>query len=161
MKNPAIEHLKRLAMDYNRQRYPNFPENARPKPSYSDKKANGLTKCIIDWLRFNGWHAERINTMGVPVDKREIVTDVIGRQRTIGSLEWRRTNSTRGSSDIHATRHGQSLYVEVKIGTDRQSPAQKDFQWSVERAGATYWIAKDFLTFYETYQKNYNYENND
>jgi hypothetical protein len=148
-----LEHLKSLSLEANRQKYPNFPEHARPVEKYSDKTANGLTKCILHWLKFNGWHAERINTMGTPKDNRQIVTDVLGRQRQIGSIEWRRTTATKGSSDIHAFKKGLALYVEVKIGYDRISPAQLAFAESVETAGAFYYIAGNFNDFYDYYNQ--------
>ncbi|MFP4365491.1 MAG: hypothetical protein ACLFQA_00220 [Bacteroidales bacterium] len=130
---------------------PNYPEYARYKKKYSDKTANGLTKCIIDWVKFNGGFAERINTMGVPMDKRKVVTNVIGQQQQVGSLEWRRSGATRGSADVSCVINGKAIKVEVKAGRDRQSEAQKRYQAEVERAGAIYFIARNFDEFVEFY----------
>ena len=54
-----------------------------------------------------------------------------------------------GSADISAVVFGRAVKVEVKIGTDRQSEAQRCYQSAVERAGGLYFIAKDFNTFVE------------
>ena len=52
---------------------------------HRDDTANGLTRCIVDYLRYKGWQAERINTTGIPIDTRKQVTDIMGHNRTIGS----------------------------------------------------------------------------
>jgi hypothetical protein len=41
--------------------------------------------------------------------------------------------------------------IEVKIGKDRQSEAQKNYQAMIEKAGGIYWIVKSFDDFYEKY----------
>jgi len=69
----------------------------------TDNGANGLTRCIIDWITFNGGQAERINTMGRRIDNRETITDVMGYTRTIGSVSWQKGTGTKGSADISAT----------------------------------------------------------
>ena len=114
-----------------------------------------MTKCIIDFIRFNGGQAERINTMGVPVDTRQGVTDIMGHRRTIGSTQWRPSGGTTGSADISATIRGRSVKIEVKIGHDRQSDAQRDYQASVEQAGGVYYIAQNFTEFVSWYQRTF------
>ena len=47
---------------------------------------------------------------------------------------------------------GRSVKIEVKIGKDKQSDAQKAYQADVEKAMGIYYIAKDFDTFYEWYK---------
>ena len=147
------KRLQELEIEASRKRSPNFPEYARVKTNYSDKKANGLTKCILDWMKFSGHHAERINTMGVPVDKRKIVTDVIGRQRQIGSMTWRKGGGTKGSADVQGVIQGRIFYFEVKIGNDKQSEPQIEFQKQVESAGAKYFIVRNFDQFIEIYEQ--------
>jgi hypothetical protein len=39
--------------------------------------------------------------------------------------------------------------IEVKIGKDRQSEAQKRYQENIEKAGGIYYIAKNFDDFVE------------
>ncbi len=118
---------------------------------HRDDTANGLTRCIIAYLKYKGWQAERINTTGIPHDTRQQARDILGRTRTIGSVEWRPSGSTVGSADISATIKGRSVKIEVKIGKDRQSEAQKAYQREVEAAGGLYYIAHDFTSFVKWY----------
>ena len=146
-----LEILKNLKLDHVREQYPNIPEHAMPSVKYSDKTANGLTKCIIDFLNLSGYQAERINTMGRPIDNRKQVTDVLGRVKTIGSMTWGKSTARKGSADISATIKGKSVKIEVKIRKDKQSDDQKEYQAEVERAGGIYIIAKTFEDFYKKY----------
>ena len=52
-----------------------------------------------------------------------------------------------GSADISATIEGRSVKIEIKVGSDRQSEAQKRYQQQVENAGGTYFIATSFEQF--------------
>jgi hypothetical protein len=150
-----IEILKQLKLAKTKELYPNVPDIALPKIEYNDRSANGLTTCIKDFLIFSGHHAERINTMGTPRDKRKTVTDVIGRRKTIGSIVWTKGTGTKGSADIHSeinvTINGQRIPIavkwEVKIGKDRQSKDQKEYESKV----GNYFIVKSFDDFYEKY----------
>ena len=122
---------------------------------HRDDTANGLTRCIIDYLHYKGWQAERINTTGIPHDTRQQARDILGRTRTIGSVDWRPSGSTVGSADISATIKGRSVKIEVKIGKDRQSAAQRQYQAAIEQAGGLYYIARDFTSFVKWYQTNF------
>ncbi len=122
---------------------------------HRDDTANGLTRCIIAYILSKGGQAERINSMGIPIDTRQQVTDIMGHRRTIGSMRWRRSGGTRGSADISATIRGRSVKIEVKVGKDRQSNVQRQYQASVEQAGGMYYVARDFTTFVEWYHQNF------
>jgi len=122
---------------------------------HRDDTANGLTRCIIAYILSKGGQAERINSMGIPIDTRQQIIDIMGHHRTIGSIHWRRSGSTRGSADISATIRGRSIKIEVKVGKDRQSPAQRQYQASVKKAGGLYYVARDFTTFVEWYHQNF------
>jgi hypothetical protein len=143
------QRLTDLALNDLKAKYPNFPYP--PQPKYSDKTANGLTKCIKDFLNLSGHQAERISSMGRVIDKRFINTDVLGRQKQIGSIQYIKGNSTNGTADISATIKGRSVKIEVKIGKDVMSQAQKNYAQSVINAGGVYVIAKDFDNFIEWY----------
>ena len=123
-----------------------------PKTVYTDKTANGLTKCIVDWINLNGYQAERISTTGRWIDNSKIVTDILGNSKRIGSGKYIKGSGTKGSADISATIRGKSIKIEVKIGADRQSESQLKYQQDVERAGGIYFIAKDFDSFIEFYK---------
>lgn len=151
IKPESVKALERLADENERNKYPDLPY--RIAAYYRDDTANGLTKCVIDWIKLNGWQAERINTMGRPIDNRQQVTDVLGRTRTIGGITWVQSTSTTGSADISATINGRSVKIEVKTGKDRQSEAQKKYQEDIEKAGGIYIIVKCFDDFMDWWNR--------
>ena len=152
-KSPAVKMLETLAMDEARRRYPTVPYLA-PR-TFRDDTANGLTKCIIAFLKLEGWQAERNNTTGRPVNHTKSYTDVMGVRRTIGRFEWVYGTGTRGSADISATIAGRSVKIEVKAGKDRQSDHQREYQRQVEAAGGIYVIARNFQQFNDWYAQNF------
>lgn len=121
------------------------------RTKFTDKTANSLTKAIVKWINLNGYQAERISTSGRWVDNSKVVTDVLGNQKKIGSGKYIKGSGTKGSADISATIKGKSIKIEVKIGKDKQSEAQIEYQKAIERAGGIYFIAKDFTSFYHFY----------
>lgn len=141
-----------LLLQESRQKYPNLPDHARAISVLSDGSANALTRLVIKWIQLHGGHAERINTMGRVVDKRKVVTDVLGRQSMIGSMQYIPTTGTKGSADISAVIQGRAYSFEIKYGKDRQSDDQKKYQQSVTAAGGVYLIVRnmdDFITWWD------------
>lgn len=154
IKSKAVKALEQLADQAAREKYPMIkPEWLAPR-KYRDDSANALTKCVIDFLRLKGWQAERISNTGRPVDGRKSFVDVMGNTRSIGRMTWIKGTGTKGTADISATVAGKSLKIEIKYGSDRQSPAQKQYQADVEKSGGIYLIVRDFAGFYEWYQQN-------
>ncbi|MBN1227790.1 MAG: hypothetical protein JXA79_12415 [Deltaproteobacteria bacterium] len=147
-----IRALRDLHLQENKRRFPSLPDYARVIPAYSDKTANGLTKCIIDFLKLSGHQAERISVTGRYIDNSKVVTDVIGHQRRIGSGKWIAPSMQPGTADISAVIHGRAVKVEIKIGKDTQSAAQKQYQQQVEQAGGLYVIAESFEQFLNWYR---------
>lgn len=155
IKPQAVRDLEELADIANAKAHPHMAAKYLAKTKYRDDTANGLTRCIIDFIRLHGGQAERINTTGVPIDRRRQVTDVLNHSRTIGSVEWRKGGGTVGSADISATVKGKAVKIEVKIGKDRQSAAQRQYQQQIEAAGGIYYIAKDFTSFVEWFNRTF------
>lgn len=145
----AIKQLKALFLEANRRKYPTFPEGARVIPSYTDKTTNGLTRCIIDYVKLKGFHIERTGNEGRVIDTRETFTDVIGRERTVGSITRVYSSGTRGTSDLKAVIDGRFVAIEVKCAAtkDKQSEHQKNYQRQVEQSGGVYFIAETFEGF--------------
>lgn len=112
----------------------------------TDTTANGLTSCIIDFLTWEGWQAERINTTGLAREKFSIDPHTGRRLKSLG-VTWTPTTGTKGSADISATIAGRSVKIEVKIGADRMSADQVAYGESVTRAGGVYIVARDFEGF--------------
>jgi hypothetical protein len=149
----SIKVLQDLIWQLECIKYPRMPKEYIPKPNYSDKTANGLTKCIIHFVKANGYQAERISNTGRYIDNSKVVTDSMGFQKRIGSGQYIKGTGTNGTADISATIKGRSIKLEVKIGADRQSEAQKKYQEDIERAGGIYIIVKDFDEFMNFYKK--------
>jgi len=63
-KSDGIKQLRELALANSRAKHPTLPDAARTVHNYSDRTANGLTRAVIDFLRFSGFQAERINCTG-------------------------------------------------------------------------------------------------
>ncbi|HHT22953.1 MAG TPA: hypothetical protein GXZ87_06525 [Bacteroidales bacterium] len=152
-KPESIKQLECELWEQKRIKYPNIPSECLAPIKHTDKTANGLTKAIIAFIKLKGGQAERINTTGRLIDRRKTYTDVVRFKRTIGSVEWVKGTTTPGSADISATVAGKSVKIEVKIGADRQSEKQKQYQSDIERAGGIYYIAKDFTSFVNWYNE--------
>jgi hypothetical protein len=158
IKEAKLRNLKRKYPTWTDEDYKSFTHYDK-----SDNNANGLTRCIIDFLTYEGCQAERINTMGRRIDKTEVTTDVLGRKRSIGSVEWQKGTGTKGSADISATipmlvngmKLGVSVKIEVKYGKDRQSEDQKKYEHSINSAGGIYYIARNMDEFYQWYLETF------
>lgn len=145
---------------YQCKEYPNVINDGHYAPPAWPKIAtsNGLTAFICNYAKWTGNHLERTNNMGRPIDKTKAYTDVIGKQRVIGSIEWQKGSGINGTSDIkgHILSLHQTfpipVYIEVKINKDTQSPEQQKYERKVSSTGALYCIIKtpeDFFSFYD------------
>jgi hypothetical protein len=149
------QRITDLEIAHLRAKYPSVPDYAIAKSKWSDKDANSLTKAVISFLQFNGYQAERINTMGTYRAAKKY-TNMDGVTRTVGKGSWTKGTGTLGSADISATIKGRSVKIEIKFGADRQSDHQKEYQKAIEQAGGTYIIVKnfdDFIQWFDTYTK--------
>ena len=154
MKNSSIKRLKDLYLTEHYKRLPSIPLQCRCAPNYKPTTANGLTRCVLDFLRLSGWQSERIGNTGRMIDNTKVVTDCIGRPKRVGSIQWIKGTGTNGTADISATVAGRSIKIEIKIGKDRQSDVQRKYQADVERSGGVYLIVKtldDFLQWYDDF----------
>ena len=149
-----LKELKELAIQAHRAKHPGYPLDCVYVRPYSDKSETELSRAIIDYLKFQGHFAERINTMGVPVDRRRIVINSIGQKQQIGSLQWRKSTVTRGSADVSAVlkNNGQSLKIECKTKYGSQSADQIKYEIEVTKAGAIYWLVRSFEDFINKYE---------
>lgn len=140
-KSTAVKKLENMAYEALKKRYPNFPYH--PHPKFNDSTANGLTRCVVEYIKLRGFQAERINTTGVKIGDR-----------------WVKGSSQAGSADISATIQGRSVKIEIKCeasGDHYQSEAQKEYQKQVEAAGGVYLIVRTFQGFYDWFnRKNQN-----
>jgi hypothetical protein len=123
-------------------------------------KANGLTSMIVNFLLWSCHHGERTNTMGTPIKKFRPKFNIFTGQTEMlnNGVEWRKGNGTKGSSDIKGHINNVNhkfpipIYVEVKIGADRMSEYQKEYEKQVSKTGALYCVVKtpdDWFSFYD------------
>lgn len=142
MKPKAVQDLETALLRQFAEKHPTIPTHYFPQIRREDKTANGLTRCVIDYITLHGGQAERISITGRPT-------------ATPKGVKWGKSNMTRGTADISATIHGQSVKIEIKIGKDRQSEAQKKYQQQVTEAGGIYYIARNFTDFVEWYNEKW------
>lgn len=127
--------LEDLALKDKVSRYPAVPDHARPRTKFNTSTANGLTQAILTWLKLNGCWATRVSSAG----------------RYLPGAGFIPSTTRKGTADIHAVIDGRHVSIEVKIGRDRMSEAQKKTQTEIQAAGGLYFIAKDFDSFMAWY----------
>ena len=66
-----LERLIELKYSLDCKKYPSMNPNYVPKTKYTDKTANGLTKCVVDWLNLNGHRADRVSSAGRYIDGKK------------------------------------------------------------------------------------------
>lgn len=133
-----------------KKRFPSFPYPVKDK--YSNT-TNGLTKLVINFIRANDYHAERVSNQGQYRDNSKIVTDVLGRKRKIGSGTWTKGQGINGTADIHSIIKSKPVMIEIKFCNDRQSKAQKEYKKFIEASGGVYLIVKTFDEFYKWFNE--------
>jgi hypothetical protein len=137
----SLEEFKQMLLKEHESKFPDWPETpARYLGTWSDKKAGGLTKMILKYLRLKKHHAERVNTTGMP------------RKTKSGKMIWTFSGGMKGSADIHAIVQGRFVAIEIKVGRDVQSHEQILYEQEVQRSGGCYIIARDFETFVTWYK---------
>jgi hypothetical protein len=138
----AIQILKQLHCEEVRRKHPGLPDAAVTSADYTDRTANGLTKCVVKYVTLLGGFATRVTTTGQmrPTGKTEV---------SAGQMKWVYGTTRRGTPDIMGVLNGKQLAVEVKIGKDRLSPAQIEVGKQINAGGGYYFIARDFESVYE------------
>ena len=147
-KSEELKNLEKYAFQNLKKKFPSFPYP--PKPSYSDNTANGLTRCVIDTIRLAGFQAERVNSMGRPVNTQQ--ETALG---SVGGIKWIKGTSTKGTADISATIKGRAVKIEIKCKATKdnyQSVDQKNYQKEIEKAGGIYLIVRDYEGFYKWFK---------
>src|SRR5690242_433063 len=134
------QQLREMKLGHIKKMSPGFFElsggdKMKIKP-YVDSHANGLTRCIIDWITFKGGSAVRISSQGQA-------------RKLNDKWQWTRGSTRNGVADVHAIFRGRHLSIEVKVGKDRMSEAQIKERVRVEAAGGLYFVARDMRSFVE------------
>jgi hypothetical protein len=150
-KSDAVKLLERLIFDSKRNRYPNIPVKYLNPVKFRDDTSNGLSNCIISFLKMCGHHAERTENEGRVINNRKLVTYTIGRTRIIGSTKRIYT------SDLKAVIKGRFVAIEIKCSAthDQQSQAQKDYEKLVVASGGMFFTASTFEGFFSWYNTTF------
>jgi hypothetical protein len=136
--NTAIRKLVILHEEMKRAKYKNVPEHAIPKSKFDVESTNGLTKAIITWLELHGHYCTRLQSQGQ-------YNPTLGR--------WTKGTTKKGVGDIMAIIQAKHLMIEVKYGKDKLSEHQIKTKREVQKSGGFYFVAKDFESFMEYYEK--------
>lgn len=131
-KPDAVKELESLAMDEASLRHPAMPHLA-PRV-YRDDTANQLTACIVKYITLKHGFASRISNQGT-----------FNRRLN----KYIPATSRKGLADVMGCYKGKNLNVEIKIGRDKQSEAQKKVQTEVTASGGLYFVAHNFSDFKE------------
>jgi hypothetical protein len=132
--------LQRLKNEYDARKCPEyFKDFGEVRGKWNDETANGLTKSIVDFLKYIGGNFTRVNVMGTP-------------RKVNGRMIFTPSTTKKGTADIVGVYKGRYCAIEVKIGLDRQSKDQIQEQKDVEAAGGVYIIAKNFTDFAATFK---------
>jgi hypothetical protein len=124
--------------------------------AYSDKTANGLTKCIVDFLNYSGFYANRINTQGQARVRRQPKYNILsGQVEYRQKVEYTKSTTRKGTADIDAIVYGTPVKIEIKIGRDRMSEDQTQEQSRVTQAGGMYVVATDMVQFRAWFKKTF------
>jgi len=139
----AVKHLKELHLEAQKRKY-DLPYYS--SPDFSATTTNGLTKCVLAFLKLKNHFVERSGNEGRVIDNRKTVTDILGNLRTIGRIQRVRSSGMRGTSDLKAIINSRFVAIEIKnaLTHDRQRPDQKHYQTEVEASGGLYIIVTSF-----------------
>lgn len=135
--------------------YPNMPAHALVKDKLTDKTANGLTQCILKFFELKGIKAWRQQSGGRYLREKSETNVMGGRVITQkGKFIPQGKSGGKGAGDISVVLPGGKFgSLEIKVGKDRQSEVQKEFQLELEESGAIYLIIRDWDGFYFQIQK--------
>jgi hypothetical protein len=150
----ALEKLKQLKIKaHGKPIHKYFESEFNVKPP---KSASQLENLIDQYCTLMGAECTRIYSGGRQMVSKTNVTDVLGRSNSITDSKFIPGTTRAGTSDLIIGKDGRILYPEVKFSkSDRQRPAQKEFQKRVESFGCKYVIVRTLDEFIEEFERYY------
>jgi hypothetical protein len=143
--------LKRMKLESIKEKSPGFFQlsggfDMKVNP-YNDTTTNGLTKAVLDWLKFSGCYANRISIQGTA----RIEKVPLANGRVLEKVRYTPSMSNKGTADIDAIVNGRPVKIEIKCKEtkDRQRDDQKKEQARIEKAGGTYLVVGTMVQFLE------------
>jgi hypothetical protein len=119
-----------------------------------------LENLIAEYTSLSGGFSTNIYSGGRERTSKTHVTDVIGRKNSITETKYLPSVVMKGHSDMIISYKGYVLYLEIKLGKDRQSEAQKIFQQLVESKGSPYRIVHTLGEYEQLFTKFMNHIDN-
>lgn len=117
--------------------------------NYPDvRKSNGLTRMILYFLKWEGWRATRINTMGRLVDGPQKQDSGI----SLITKKFIPSTTRKGTADVGSTILGRSSMFEVKVEGDTPRVNQIKEAKRERRSGGIYeftYSPDDFFIIYD------------
>ena len=128
-----LEHLANLEMAEKRRTHPNVPNRFRIKSKFVVKDTNSLTLAVKRCLELHDCYVVRVQSQGQ-------WNQALGR--------FTKSNTGKGTADLHAVINGRHVSAEIKWGKDRLSADQKRTAQQVQASGGLYLTVKDYDTFW-------------
>lgn len=132
------------------------------KPTYPKvETANGMKELVVKYLTWMGHFSNRTNNMGTPrvkkVPKYNIFTEQV--EEIVTGVDWTTSHSKKGMQDIDCNlKHSKHPFgipwkIEIKVGRDKSSTAQKRFAPKVKKSGAIYSVIRTDAEFFNQYDE--------
>jgi hypothetical protein len=120
-------------------------------PKYTDQTTNGLTRCVMDWLKFNGHYCNRLNSQG----QARMETIQLANGGSYKKVSWTRSTTNKGTADIQAIISGKPVSIEIKCKAthDKLRPEQVKEKERIEASGGLYVIITDMQMFLDWYKQ--------
>ena len=140
----------------------NIPSHCRPgikmftKTTHREFKSRWLESVIVEYCKFRGYKAKKIKTTGKYVIKKQNFDCAFYGKVEVLKAGWQKNDQAKkGTPDIEVEfDHGIVVLWEVKIGSDRLSPEQKEYISETKKQVYICKTLDDFLEqFYEIYIK--------
>lgn len=128
--------LDQMHFEYHHVKHPNFPAEYIPKRKKGKTPANQLTSDVIQHIDMSGGWATRVNTSGRVLNGKYIPG-----------------TTKNGTPDIIGCIKGKFVGIEIKIGRDKQSEAQRKVEADIQRAKGLYIIVHNLDEWFNYYNK--------
>jgi hypothetical protein len=148
-KSESVKILEQLALQNLKKKYPTNPY--LPVPKYTDATTNKLTKCIFDYIFLNGFQAKLHKSKGFFKDTRKIETDVLGFRRSVGSIQFVKTNPEKDFHQISTTIKGLNIKILAKCDpkkSQNQDNASVGALKQIDSPEGLFLIVQNFEQFY-------------
>jgi len=122
----------------------------------SDFSHNDTCHNIVRWCKLHNCSAKMVEVKGTYVAPAKGY-NAGGNEVRLGTGYYRASNAEKGNSDTECVINGQTYYIEIKKGNDKQRPDQITFMNKVQSEGKIYKIVHsldEFVEFFKIISEN-------